>query len=357
MYNICTFFRFVRVKVIEPASVSDFTGELVAQVSASYRTMRRHPFRRHNKSRNHLSTVYHLFFLAVGLGLCHVLIRAMPRGRTTVTFTKIGKLGRLGNQLFQVASTIGLAEKHGLPWDFPQTIQDCAAGRLLSLTGSLRIRPSDQRTLHLERDTVFYDVQLDLAHSTLIDLEGYFQSVRYFKESLPSLNDYFTFPSEVALSVKEKYPELGSSSTVTLHVRRGDYLKFSDIYVALGMPYYERALSRMGFIERVIIISDDIEWCKRHFGPLLPYNVRYSDGGDIEEFVVMLLSKKVVIANSTFSWWAAFLKIVFSELQPSLQSSIIVSPSRWYNETGKLAHMNGKDDLCPLSLGLNWHCI
>ena len=263
-----------------------------------------------------------------------------------VTFSKIGRYGRLGNQLFQIASTIGLAEKHKYIWKFPAEISQCSAGKLFGLHGNLQ--KGRKVIVYEEESPAYYDVRFPRTEfDQVLDLSGYFQSHHYFNSSRETLKRYLHFPQGSAKRVLEKYPEVDSPHTATIHVRRGDYLKFNDLYNLLDVEYYQEALSRLDPINTVLIVSDDVGWCKEFLGPQLPYDVEYSELSDeFDEFVLLLLSRKLVIANSTFSWWAAYLKQVFFGFPEGGHVTHVVAPDTWFNKTGALASLN-RPDFCP----------
>lgn len=264
-----------------------------------------------------------------------------------LTFARLGQYGRLGNQLFQIAATIGLAEAHGYSWDFFQTIDNCAAGRLFQLQGGL-----NKHTPVLdykEQNQVYYNVVLPkIQKSAVISLNGYFQDYRHFERSLRAISRYLQLPTELVQRVQGKVPEVDSQSSVALHVRRGDYLKLNALYNVLDANYYLRALSLIDErIDTVIIVSDDISWCKKNIASKIPYKTVFSPFKDeLSDFVLLHLSKRTVISNSSFSWWAAFLKYVRSDKQMDDMDIHVLAPALWYNSSGKLAHLN-RDSFLP----------
>ena len=145
------------------------------------------------------------------------------RTRPTVTFLQIGEQGRLGNQIFQIAATIGLTEKHGYAWGFFPNIKKSAVGRLFQLRGTL-VPGKDLIDLQYnEKSEIYYDAFLPVGSPTsIISLTGYFQDYRYFVNHLDVLNNCLNFPGSM---IRRVGPEVRSPFTVALHVRRGDYLK------------------------------------------------------------------------------------------------------------------------------------
>ena len=269
------------------------------------------------------------------------------RSRPTVTFLRIGEQGRLGNQIFQIAATIGLAEKHSYAWGFFPNIQKSAVGRLFQLKGTL-VPGKDLIDLqYSEKSEIYYDAFLPVGESTsIISLTGYFQDYRYFVNHLDVLNNCLKFPGSMIHRVEKKVPEVRSPFTVALHVRRGDYLKLNELYNVLDEGYYIRALLRIhSRVDNVIIVTDDRDWCRKHLEPRIPHKVIYSPFRDeLSDFVLLHLSKTLIIANSSFSWWAAFLKHVRS--RKLRDSTRIFAPASWYNVSGQFAYMN-RDSFLP----------
>jgi len=267
--------------------------------------------------------------------------------RPTVTFLQIGEQGRLGNQIFQVAATIGLAEKHGYAWGFFPNIQKSAVGRLFQLRGTL-VPGKDLIDLQYnEQSEIYYDAFLPVGASTsIISLSGYFQDYRYFVNHLDVLNNCLKFPGSMIRRVEKKVPEVRSPFTVALHVRRGDYLKLNELYNVLDVGYYTRALLRIhSRVDNVIIVTDDRDWCRKHLEPRISHKVIYSPFRDeLSDFLLLHLSKTLIIANSSFSWWAAFLKHVRS--RKLRDSTRIFAPASWYNVSGRFAYMN-RDSFLP----------
>lgn len=261
-----------------------------------------------------------------------------------VTFGRIGQHGRLGNQLFQVAATIGIAEENGMGWQFPRSIRHTTVGRLFRLSGKLNLEHLDIQKYD-EESLSYYQPKLNKRHDTkYISLHGYFQDPRYFEKSRRTLREHLQPSPALVEHVHKNCPDVLSRDSIVIHVRRGDYIKFNHIYAMLPIKYYTRALSLFHNVSKVIIVSDDIDWCKEKLGPHLDgRSVIYSPFNDeMLDFVLMYIGKRLIIANSTFSWWAAYLKSLYTE------SSSIVAPRLWYNTTGPLAYLN-RDDFYPRS--------
>lgn len=163
-------------------------------------------------------------------------------------------------------------------------------------------------------------------------LRGYWPSEEYFKNIRELLLAEFELRADYKdaqyATVEKRIKE---TQSVALHFRRGDYLhaENKDIFGLLGLHYYERAMRHMH--EKVanphyFIFSDDISWVKENFN--LPNSYEFvSDPAllqDVQEFSLMRACKHHIIANSTFSWWAAWLN--------SNPHKIVIQPETWYLE-------------------------
>lgn len=161
-------------------------------------------------------------------------------------------------------------------------------------------------------------------------LNGYWQSYRYFNEIDATLKKQFT-PKHNLTSKTLEYKKIISSkaNSISLHFRRGDYLtKYKDIYNQLTLDHYYKAIDHIKNKLKIdkanlFIFSDDIEWCKSQF--------RYDDEvtfientnkPDHEDLLLMSYCQHNVIANSSYSWWAAWLN--------NYTNKIVISPKNWY---------------------------
>lgn len=173
---------------------------------------------------------------------------------------------------------------------------------------------------------------------TIID--GYFQSERYFLNIKKDLLSDFEFPLLDDHNNRIKMKILDSVDAVSIHVRRGDYFKpnVEKILGVLPLDYYQRAIEE---IEKSIkkptyyIFSDDPEYCNQNFKKFLNdfILINSNSGADAwKDLCLMTLCKHHIIANSSFSWWGAWLGKV---------DGITIAPARWFND--KTASMRMKD--------------
>lgn len=264
-----------------------------------------------------------------------------------ITFDKIGYMGRLGNQLFQYATLMGVANKTGYEFGIPikRNLQinpkgcydkhtnkwipykfDLADCFNLSVNDSSDINNSVtyKETMHEFNNDIF-----NIEDGT--NLEGYFQTEKYFKHIELNVRNEFTFKDEIindCLSIKKNYTNI-----VSIHFRRGDYLGDVDRFPPLELEYYQTAINLFDDKEYTFFIfSDDIEWCKGVFGN--DEKIVYIEGyNQFVDMCLMSMCNHNIIANSTFSWWGAWLN--------SNPNKKVVGPSKWFGPG--LSHLNTKD--------------
>jgi hypothetical protein len=125
----------------------------------------------------------------------------------------------------------------------------------------------------------------------------YLQDEKYFEKYKDEIKDRFG-------------TEIGFVPHVAIHVRRGDYVGSSFHADLLKTDYYDRAMALFPG-KKFLIFSDDIEWCKENFKPQV--DLVYVEGNDeVEDFNMMASCESIIMANSTFSWWAAYLNPNFN---------------------------------------------
>lgn len=160
-------------------------------------------------------------------------------------------------------------------------------------------------------------------------LEGYFQSERYFESHADQIRDELRIPVPSHHAVQELGKEIADSGAISLHVRRGDYVsdpKASSIYSQCSPEYYGQAIEYIGGDLPVYVFSDDLRWAmenipksKRIFFPDIDTPNR-----PMADLWMMSKARHHIIANSTFSWWGAWLG------EPD--TGITVAPLRWFRD-------------------------
>lgn len=166
-------------------------------------------------------------------------------------------------------------------------------------------------------------------------VEGLWHSPIYFDSIRDILKKEISFVERTKLP-KDTIEQINTSQSVCIHVRRGDYLNYSD-YIVCDENYY---ISAMNIIRkrvpgcRFFVFSDDMDWVKVHLNgedvDYMPMN-----NTDTIDFEVMKTCKHFIISNSTYSWWAAYLG--------EYEKKIVITPDRWYNDGKNKEWLNLKD--------------
>lgn len=147
-----------------------------------------------------------------------------------------------------------------------------------------------------------------------IQLNGHFQHHAYLDRD--TVRTFFDVSDMMVRFVSDILHEIRSSNSTAIHVRRGDYLKYPDKHPTCSLEYYMTALEEVGG-DNVFVFSDDIPWCREVFS-----GGRYvSTGADWVDMMLMAECNNHILANSTYSWWAAYL---------SKGNGKTVIPSRWF---------------------------
>ena len=226
-----------------------------------------------------------------------------------ITMTKFSRYGRTGNMLFQWAFLSALARKKGAELILPdnpifQYFEKPPNTGVITTTSKAN-EPS------FSFDPSPYE---SLDYSKNIDFLGYWQSEKYFDEQT---REEVKFKHNYKLKVKEKFASLFTRPTISIGVRRTDYVT-SGCYYVLPPLYYITALGEHFPNWRdcnLVFISDDLDYCKFHFGCL--ENAYFPKSKDVEQLCLMSLCDSHIIANSTFHWWAAWLSGSEKVIQPN----------------------------------------
>lgn len=277
-----------------------------------------------------------------------------------ITFQRIGYMGRLGNQMFQFASTLGISKMLNLEAAFPieNCVQTFPIGPFDPSIGEKMLVKCDLIDC-FKIDPVYFIPRGEIPVSSIFnesiftyddkvtqikentDLYGYFQTDKYFSEYTDLILSQFSFKRQYrdpAVAYIEKIRESNKGcKIVSIHVRRGDYVMYPDHHPVCSKEYYDICIKEIkkSTKDRIkfLVFSDDTIWCKSEFS-----------GDDFEisnlanpysELCAMSLCDHNIIANSSFSWWGAWLNV-----NPE---KIIFSPSRWF---GNAMNKNTSDVYC-----------
>lgn len=242
--------------------------------------------------------------------------------------------GRIGNNLFQLAAAASLAHKcdtefYAYPLDYWCPEPDkCTLKEYLNQFGNNLLRnvrfvdrlPPGLIEMNESEDGEFRSLMMNSNNLQRAVLHGWFTSHKYFVD--PIVRQLFEIDPVSWGYIKEKYGEVlfNGEGLTSILVRRGDYLKIPEDYAVCSMPYYRKAIDYIGRKKRYFVISDDIEWCRRHFRGDNFFFVE--DEAPVIDLYLQSLCANNIISNSTFGWWGAWLN--------KNPDKIVVAPEPWY---------------------------
>jgi len=176
-------------------------------------------------------------------------------------------------------------------------------------------------------------------------LSGYFQSYKYFIGHESFIRKLFAFPFEKLDAVNRKMLlKINNSNSISVHIRRGDYVsdKITQNYHGnCSLSYYEEAISNIASkIDDItfFFFSDDLEWVKKQFKDLSypKFFIDHNQNNDNwKDMFLMSSCNHNIIANSSFSWWAAWLNANIDKK--------VIAPKKWFSDAEKNAN-----DLIPV---------
>ena len=268
--------------------------------------------------------------------------------------------GGLGNQMFQYAFGRALSKRSGMALYFDpsslnskknrgyqlgsfilsahaadyEKIQSLITPHFLfhkKLWKILKIPFKYADTHILEKDFSYNE---DIAHRrTSAYFDGYWQTEKYFSDCKEIIRRDFSFREEEVLRRHVLFEEVLNSNSVSIHIRRGDYVKnprYRKLLYVCKLEYYKNAMKYLG--ERFenltfYIASDDHEWVKNNFK--LSKHIKLIDSrSSLYDFYIMSRCKHNIISNSSFSWWGAW-------LNPNRNKQVL-APNIWFNSCAKI---------------------
>ena len=262
-----------------------------------------------------------------------------------ISFGNIGYMGRLGNQMFQFASTLAIGKRKGYEVRFP--IENCSGFRRIGpidlSTGALSDVKCDLldcfdipneyfiSSPRLQIYSLFnegkfeYDDRIESIPDGC-NLSGYFQTEKYFLDIKEEIKNIFSFKKEIVEEGDRILREIsGGKELVSLHVRRGDYTLYPDHHPTCNPEYYSLGIQEIRKVSekdlKAIIFSDDKQWCLDNMKNYIGEDFSITNTEDpYVELYMMTKCNYHIIANSSFSWWGSWLS----------NSKLTVAPSKWF---------------------------
>lgn len=268
--------------------------------------------------------------------------------------------GGLGNQMFQYAAVASLADKLGVSFAFDASFFDTQIKRAyeLNIFGIAKNDASDIRTklawklrkfskkcsffglnVYAEKAFNYEERFLKIIDNTFI--WGYFQSYKYVNEDL--IKKTFVFKAPLSEKNASLISKMKLEDSISLHIRRGDYTqkRYVNVYNQLDIDYYKKALEILAEKSDnpvIYVFSDDIAWARENLnftgcpicikkGAKFEFISHNCADTAFEDMRLMSNCKHNIIANSSFSWWGAYLN--------NNPDKIVIAPKNWFTDTDR----------------------
>jgi len=274
-----------------------------------------------------------------------------------IGYNLIASPGRLANQMFKYAALKGISKNMGYEYCIPPSYPIIEKNRLLYKTTTKYLLKKNQHNHKLfsafemkslnkvqikyhssdeliQEKSFEFDEEIFNNCPDNINIWGFFQSEKYFSNVRKDILDDFSF--------KKKYKEKAKlelsrfESPISIHVRRSDYL-INENHSPLGIDYYDLAISNFPKNSTFLIFTDDVSWVKNQ--KLFNQNNMFLMSDLLKnkylDLCSMTMCESHIIANSSFSWWGAWLS----------KQKKVIAPNYWFKNS-KLEYLN-TEDLIP----------
>jgi hypothetical protein len=233
-------------------------------------------------------------------------------------------MGGLSNMMFQIAMIYSLAKENNVEFaidfehgEFTQKPGHIYRGIIYKNIKEMCILPNP--LTYLIKEPSFSYNKVEYKDNTLY--RGYYQSEKYFINYKNEIIDMFS-NEDILNELKNKYKDILSNS-LSIHVRRGDYMKIQNFHPFPGLEYYTNSIKYIDEkkkIDKILVFSDDMQWCKSN---LTDNRIIFIENQkDYEDLYLMSLCENNIIANSSFSWWGSYLN--------KNNDKIVCAPKTWF---------------------------
>jgi len=238
----------------------------------------------------------------------------------TSDFITCRMIGRLGNQMFQIAHGYSQALTHNKQFVAPK-FEVPVAPYVDNIFKSIDFLIDTTNNIPNSENVYapFHFSEVLPVKDKITVFHGYYQSEKYFLNNKNIIIDLFSPSQEFINKCFKAYPELASNNVTAINVRRGDYLTQPENHPVITKEFIYDALERIPNKEFIYVVSDDIPWCKDN---IKTDKITFVEYKELDALWLLSLCKNFVISNSTFSWWGAYLS--------KLPGKVVVSPDTWF---------------------------
>jgi len=240
-----------------------------------------------------------------------------------ITFSRSGMLGRFGNQMFQYASTMGIAKKLGYEYgaNYSNRNENEYLHFLLpDVFESLSAKDcSNHITQHFIKEPTWHFSESMFLIQDNTDLFGYFQSEKYFEHCKGDIKKEFIFKSDIIDTVKPLRNKI-TDPVISVHMRLGDYKNYPTKHPICSFEYYTNSLELLPKDLTLFVFSDEPELAKEKLKGLNRDAVIIPNMSGQYHMCLMNMCDYHIMANSSFSWWGAWLA----------ESKKTIAPKKWF---------------------------
>jgi hypothetical protein len=239
--------------------------------------------------------------------------------------------GGLGNQMFQITAAYNLAKEHNdkAEFNFNESHTPHQGNNVIKYKNTIFKEFNHNDKIKIEnkfsQNGHKYEI---IPYSKNLELIGFYQSEKFFLKSKKDITDKLLCglhsEKDKVKMVSNFIENLRPHKLVSVHIRLGDYLKFTHVHPPCTLDYYNKALFLLK--EKIgdftpIFLSDDKQWCIKNFNGLVS---PFTD--EVEDMLLMSKCDHNIIANSSFSWWGAYLN--------TNPNKIVIGPKKWFGANG-----------------------
>jgi hypothetical protein len=252
--------------------------------------------------------------------------------------TKTPDIG-LANRLFQIAASIGYAKKYNENAVFPDILHKNYDIHRNTIFRNLNNNNGSRDFVQNHYNYMGYGYR-EITFKQNIEINGWFQSWKYFKDAEDEVKNIFSIPSSIREYLNSKYSDILNKKTVGVHVRRGIQAADENAlrqYPQPGPDYISEAVNLFDLSHTFVLFSDGHTWCKENLRDDVKF-IHIENETEVVDLYLMSLMNHNIIYNSTFSWWGAWLN--------DNPEKKIVTPDVWYGPSNPWPN-SPDEDLIP----------
>lgn len=245
-------------------------------------------------------------------------------------------IGRLGNQMFQIANAYAQSLRHNRQLVLPKndtSVSDYYSTVFRRLNFLIDRSPVEDPSIHVIHSTYHYTAYEPHADIPTL-FKGYFESEKFFKDFSQNIKWLYSPPDDFIIKALNDFPQLKDSTVTAINVRRGDFLTFPTRHPVITADYIHAAACHVPKSDYYFILSDDLEWCKAN---IKLNNMIFVPYARQEALWILSLCNHFIISNSTFSWWGAWLS--------QHKEKVVIAPEIWFGPE-ILTNTDPKDIWC-----------